>query len=103
MNFAKNIRKYASILGVSVLTGAAGSAAIADDAGYHAEQLERIQAQTGQLLDQGDPGLTLSDAKSVTRASGSSATKRRERAEDDESLTSSQKLWKRFDRVTGRH
>ena len=102
MNVKERVTKYGTILSVLLITGGAGSAVLADDAGYHARELQQTQAQTGQLLGT-DDRIMLGDATSVT-GSGQQKTTRRQANRDgvsgDEELSRSEALWARFERYT---
>lgn len=96
MNFIKPIGKYASMLTVSLLVGTGAVSALADDAGYHAEQLERIQAQTDNLplAEWGSANLDTTPTRDRHVATSTRAQTTRARA--DQNPTPSEELWAHF-------
>ena len=103
MNVKERVTKYTTILSVLLITGGgAASSVLADDAGYHARDLQQTQEQTGQVLVTGGH-IMLGDAMSVT-GSGQHKTTRRQTnrggISGDDELSRSEALWARFERYT---
>ena len=110
MNVKENVPKYAAryatkaatILTISLLTGGAASSLLADDAGYHARDLQQTQAQTGRALAI-DESMVVSNATSVADASQSNTTRGEPggvSARENDELSASEKLWTRFERYS---
>lgn len=93
MSYGTLLRRYASLIALVVLVGAATSSAFADEPGYQGKKADQTRTQAGAALILGDAA----KASDETRTPKDAATPS---TEVNDRLKRSRELWARFERYT---